>query len=67
MQVWPYAHPWHFGLVKRSDIEIDKYIFIKLSELVVFDYGLSDTQDGRTCLSFMVNTPSLWQELRWAI
>ena len=47
------------GCVKRSDIEIDKYILIKLSELVVFDYGLSDTQDGLRCLSFRVNIPSL--------
>ena len=32
----------------RSDIEIcaDKFILIELSELIGFDYGLSDTQDG---------------------
>ena len=60
------------GWVKRSDIEIcaDKYILIELSELVVFDYGLSETQDGLRCLRngshlyFMVNILSLRQELR---
>ena len=31
----------------RSDIEI---VPIELSELVVFDYGLSDTQDELRCL-----------------
>ena len=38
------------GWVKKSDIEIMQYILIELSELVVFDFGLSDTQDGLWCL-----------------
>ena len=40
------------GWVKSSDIEIVQIsiFFIELSELVVFDYGLSDTQDGLRCL-----------------
>ena len=35
------------GWVKGWDVE---YILIELCELVVFDYGLSDTQDGLRCL-----------------
>ena len=40
-----------YGWVKTSDIEIvqKSIFFIELSELVVFDYGLSDTQDGLGC------------------
>ena len=41
------------GWVKRSDIEIVNisiYSLIELSEFIVFDYGLSDTQDGIRCL-----------------
>ena len=35
----------------RSDIGIvQMYILVELNELVVFDYGLSDTQDGLRCL-----------------
>ena len=47
MQVWPYAHPCPFGLGKkvRHWNCADKYILIELSDLIVFDYGLSDTQD----------------------
>ena len=45
MQVWPYAYPWPFGLDKkvRHSNRADKHVLIELSELIVFDYGLSCT------------------------
>ena len=53
MQVWPYALSWHFWLrIKVGYLNCtDKYILIELSELVVFEYGLSETQEDISCLS----------------
>ena len=52
MQVWPNAHPCHFWLSKivRHWNCANKYILIELNELVVFVYGLRDTQDKLWCL-----------------
>ena len=53
--------PVLFGWVKRARQCncADKYILIKLSDLIDFVYDLSDTQDGRKCLRmgfiFVVN------------
>ena len=61
------------GWVKRSsDIEIAQISnLIELSDLIGFDYDLSDTQDGLKCwwmgFIFLVNILSSWQGFRWAI
>ena len=42
------------GLVKKSDIEIVQ-ISIELSKLIVFDYGVNETQDVLRCWRNGVN------------
>ena len=44
--------PGHFGLGKKAIHWscADKYILIEHSDLLFFDYGLSDIQDGLRCL-----------------
>ena len=52
------------GWLKKTVIEIVEIstILLKTSELIVFGYDLSDTQDGLRCLYFVVNILCLSQE-----